>query len=258
MPSTHAQEILDRGYTIITDVLDAAQLVTASAALEEVFTSEIEVAREKKWHNNVYKVAYLLPQKHPFFRSLGLNPNLIPLIREILGPNCNLSNVNGLTMTPGGETQKLHMDAFESTPGNCIYINALHCLDDFTQANGGTRVVPFSHTKTWTRENLTPEMEKEAIYLNAKAGSVIAYNGALLHAGSRNTTDKPRRALHLYYHRSWAKPQWDYPRSLSPDVIERFTVEEKKLFGFYSVPQIYDVCTHEIVKPFGADPTLKH
>jgi ectoine hydroxylase-related dioxygenase (phytanoyl-CoA dioxygenase family) len=257
MSNKYADEILDRGYTIIPDVLDAAQLATARDALQEVFDSEKEIAKKKNWQNNIYQVAYLLPQKQEIFRSLGLNPRLLPIVQEILGQNCNLSNVNGLTMTPGGETQKLHMDAFESTPGTCVYINALHCLDDFTEANGGTRVVPNSHTRVWTKQNLTPEMEKEAIYLSAKAGSVIAYNGALLHAGSRNTTDKPRRALHLYYHRAWAKPQWDYPRSISPEVAEKLTIAQKRLFGFYGAPPIYNPVTHEVARPFGEDPALK-
>jgi ectoine hydroxylase-related dioxygenase (phytanoyl-CoA dioxygenase family) len=125
----------------------------------------------------------------------------------------------------------------------------LHCLDDFTKANGATRVVPESHKTVWTRQNLTPDLESQAIYLTARAGSVIAYNGALLHAGSRNTTDLPRRALHLYYHRAWAKPQWDYPRSFSPEVIAQLSREQKQLFGFFSVPQVYNPVTHEIARP---------
>jgi ectoine hydroxylase-related dioxygenase (phytanoyl-CoA dioxygenase family) len=253
----HANEILERGYTIIPDVLTADHLEIARAALQEIFDSEAPFARQKEWHTNVFQVAYLLPQKHRAFRSIGLNPRLLPIIQQVLGRGCNLSNVNGLTMIPGGDTQKLHMDAFESSPGTCIYINALHCLDDFTQANGSTRVVPYSHKKVWTRDTLTPDMEKQAIYLTAKAGSVIAYNGALLHAGSRNTTDKPRRALHLFYHRSWAKPQWDYPRSMSADVIAQLTTEEKRLFGFYSAPPLYDPATHEVARPFGDDPGTK-
>ena len=246
----HAQEILTQGYTVIPNVLDERQIKTALTALEEIFAAEAEVGKKRNWHNNTYKVAYLLPQKHAFFRSMGTNPNLLPIIQKVLGEDCNLSNVNGLGMTPGGEVQKLHMDAFESTPGTCVYINALHCLDDFNQANGGTRLVPGSHHKVWTRANITPEVEAQAVYMTAKAGSVIAYNGALLHAGSRNSTTLPRRALHLYYHRSWAKPQWDYPRSFSPDVLAQLTADEKKLFGFGSIPPVYDVVTHDTVRPF--------
>jgi ectoine hydroxylase-related dioxygenase (phytanoyl-CoA dioxygenase family) len=255
MKSEHAREILDQGYTVIPGVLDAEQVLAARAALEQIFARESEIGRERNWHNNVYKVAYFLPQKHAMFRGLGLNERLVPIIREILGKGCNLSNVNGLTMTPGGETQRLHLDAFESTPGTCVYINALHCLDDFSEANGGTRVVPGSHKKVWPREMITEEVEREAIYLSAKAGSVIAYDGALLHAGSRNGTDQPRRALHLFYHRSWAKPQWDYPRSFTTDVSAQLTTEQKSLFGFFDLPPIYNVATDKVVRPMGLRPS---
>lgn len=246
----HAAEILEQGYTVIPDVLDAQQIKTALDGLEKIFADEASVGPARGWHNQTYKVAYLLPLKNPFFRSIGLNPRLLPIIKSVLGDTCNLSNVNGLGMTPGGQIQALHMDAFESTPGTCMYINALHCLDDFNEANGGTRLVPGSHNKVWKNGSITPEIEKQAIYMTAKAGSVIAYNGALLHAGSKNTTQLPRRALHLYYHRAWAKPQWDYPRSFTPDVIAQMSPEEKQLFGFHSVPQVYNLKTHEIVQPF--------
>src|ERR1700689_1393023 len=100
----HANEILERGYTIIPDVLTADHLETARAALQEIFDSEAPFARQKEWHTNVFQVAYFLPQKHRAFRSIGLNLRLLPIIQQVLGRNCNLSNVNGLTMIPGGDT----------------------------------------------------------------------------------------------------------------------------------------------------------
>jgi ectoine hydroxylase-related dioxygenase (phytanoyl-CoA dioxygenase family) len=150
-------------------------------------------------------------------------------------------------MVPGGEPQSLHLDAGASTPGTCVYVNAVHCLDDFSRANGATRLIPYSQNQRWFGEEITDDLERKAIYIHATAGSVIAYDGALLHAGSRNTTNNSRRALHFYYHRSWAKPQWDLPRSFSPDVIAEMSDDEKHLFGFYSVPRIYNLATHEIV-----------
>ena len=116
MSNNHANEIIEQGYTIIPDILDASLLTAARTALQQVFDDEREMAKAKNWQNNINQVSYLLPQKHEIFRSLGLNPRLLPIVQEILGNNCNLSNVNGLTMIPGGQTQNLHMDAFESTP----------------------------------------------------------------------------------------------------------------------------------------------
>ena len=245
---THVNEILTQGYTIIPSVLSDAEIAQCRDALDAIFLDETEVGLRHKWHNNAFKVAYMLAQKHPVFRRMALNPKLLPTIQTVLGQDCNLSNVNGLAMVPGGEPQSLHQDASESTPGTCVYLNAVHCLDDFNQANGATRLIPQSQHEYWPREKNTADLESKAIYIHAKAGSVIAYDGALLHGGSRNTTEKSRRALHFFYHRSWAKPQWDLPRSFTPDVVAQMTDDEKRLFGFYSVPRLYNLLTHEIVE----------
>jgi ectoine hydroxylase-related dioxygenase (phytanoyl-CoA dioxygenase family) len=158
----------------------------------------------------------------------------------VLGEDCVINSLNGLTMVPGGETQRLHKDSV-SLPGHVLYINALHALDDFTVANGCTRVVPGSQNRTMDpdrplRLNCTDDAvlagyEKLAVPIEAPAGSLIAYDGGLWHAGSRNATDRPRRALHLFYCRPWVRPQWDFPRSLSPEVVAAMSDEERGIFG---------------------------
>lgn len=239
----HANELKSQGYTIVEGVLDRAEIDAANATLDQIFEREAPIGPQRHWHTNVHKVSYMLPQKHPLFRSVGLNPRVLPLMQMLLGPNCVLGSLNGLSMTPGGGTQHLHLDQPETVPGMVLYINALHTLDDFTRENGATRVVPFSQDRRMERG---VNYDAEAIYLEAPAGSLIAYNGGLWHAGSKNHTDRPRRALHLFYHRPWVKPQWDYPRSLSPEVVAEMTPEQRQLFGFNARPQWYDYRTDEV------------
>lgn len=237
----HAKEIEERGYTIIPDVLTAAQVARLRRSLDEVFESESDIAEARHWKTHQYRVAYMLAGKHDDFRRLPSNPRVLEIMKRVLGRGVNLASTNGLTMTPGGSIQELHRDQAMSIPGHVITINALHCLDDFTKENGGTRLVPFSHMKvTKGRLELDDEHEKEAVYMEAPAGSVIAYAGSLLHAGSRNTTDQPRRAVHLFYTRSWYKPQWDFPHSLPPAVIDDLSDAEKHLFGFGTQPNMFD------------------
>lgn len=246
----YTNEIAGQGYTVIPDVLTASQLTVARDALETVLARESRVGRAKGWQNRNHSVAYLLPQKHPFFRSVGTNPRLLPTVRGILGVDCRLGAVNGFSLHPGGEGQQLHMDAPQTTPGTCIYLNALHCLDDFGEANGGTRLVPYSQKSQRLRENANDASGYAPIFIRAPAGSVIAFDGAILHAASGNNTSAPRRALHLYYRRRWAVPDWDYPRSLSRAVRAALTQEEKTLFGFHDIPQVYDPLTHGTTQTF--------
>lgn len=167
-------------------------------------------------------------------------------MQMLLGPRCILGSLNGLSMTPGGKGQSLHLDQEETVPNAVLYINALHTLDEFTRENGCTRVVPGSQNRVMPRGEERAKIEEETVYLEAPAGSLIAFNGGLCHAGSQNKTDKPRRAIHAFYHRPWARPQWDYPRSLSPEVVASMTDEQKRLFGFRSRPQWYDWQTDEV------------
>ena len=230
-------------------MLDRAQIDEATAALEEIFERERELGPKRGWHNDIYKVSYLLPQKHELFRRFCFNPRVLPLMQMLLGESCVLASLNGLSMTPGGKTQELHIDQNETIAGAVLYVNALHALDDFTRENGCTRIVPFSQDRMFHRGKMDhAAMEKEAIYLEAPAGSLIAYNGGLWHAGSQNTTQKPRRCLHAFFSRPWVRPQWDYTKSLSPDIIAGLTKEQKKLFGFYAQAGWYDYKTDEFVR----------
>jgi len=86
-------------------------------------------------------------------------------------------------------------------------MNAIHVLADSTRENGCTRLVPGSHDRLWTGEPAAVERaEAEAIYVEAPAGSVIAYSGGLWHAGSRNRTSRERRAVHAFFVREWMQP----------------------------------------------------
>lgn len=252
MPMTleeHAEEIRTSGYTIVQNVINGTQLREARAALEDIFEREKDIGLERHWHNDVYKVAYMLPQKHPFFRSFAFNPNVLGLMRPLLGPGCMLASLNGFTMSPRGRNHPLHIDQFESVPGAVLSINALHVLDDFSIENGCTRVIPGSQDRVFNSREDAAAHEDEAVFLEAPAGSLIAFNGGLWHAGSRNSTDSPRRAIHAYYSRPWVRPQWDYTRGFTPDVVAQLTEEQKELFGFYAHSGWYDPESDQHVRP---------
>jgi ectoine hydroxylase-related dioxygenase (phytanoyl-CoA dioxygenase family) len=246
-----AHEIKTRGYTVIESVLSESQINEARLALDQIFCSEAELAQKRGWHNQSYKVAFMLPQKHAVFRSICLAPKVVSLMKVLLGDDCVISSLNGLAMTPGGKPQQLHRDSF-GISGHVLAINVLHTLDHFTRENGCTRVVPFSQDfETQTLGSVDKEnfqsLEEKAVYIEVPAGSVIAYDGAVVHAGSSNATDKPRRALHPLFTRAWLKPQWDMPASLSPQVVNQLSAQEKELFGFYCASKRYDCLSDDIV-----------
>lgn len=246
----YAAELTEQGYTIVEGLLDTRQTQEARDALQEIFDREAGIATARRWHTVKHQAAYMLPQKHELFRRLPLNEPLLSLMRLLLGERCVVSSLNGLTMVPGGEDQALHLDQPETVPNMVLTINAMHCLDDFTVANGATRVIPGSQNRLLPPGTERASYEDETIRLTAPAGSLIAFNGGLWHAGSRNTTDQPRRAIHAYYSRPWVVPQWNYPRSLSSDIAATLSDEQKRLFGYYAEPRWYDPRTDQIMYPW--------
>ena len=240
----HAQALRSRGYTVIEAILEAEEVAAARAALDTILQREARLAPRRGWHNDVCRIAYALPQKHALFRSFCQREPLLSLMRAVLGPRCVLGSLNGITMVPGGGEQKLHIDQPETVRGLVVTINALHTLDDFTPENGCTRVVPGSQERPWTGDPRGIESaEAEAVFVEAPAGSLIAYSGGLWHAGSRNRTTRERRAIHAFFAREWMQPQWDFPRSFSRGVVRQLTPEQRQLFGFAAGGLRYDART---------------
>jgi ectoine hydroxylase-related dioxygenase (phytanoyl-CoA dioxygenase family) len=245
----HAQEIQSRGYTIIHNVLDAEQIAAAKAAVTEIYTREDPIAEPRGWKNHSWRITYILPQKHALFRQLPLNPRLVPLMRGVLGNDCVISNMNALTILPCSDGQRLHKDN-DSLPGYPLCINALHAIDPFTRANGCTRLVPNSQQRAGYRDvegdrrfvqpGDADPMETDAVFAEMPAGSVLAYDGGLWHAGSRNQTGEPRRGLHFFYSRACMRPTYDFARSISPEVAAAMTPEQRAIFGLHLRQPWYD------------------
>ena len=104
-------------------------------------------------------------------------------------------------------------------------------LDDFTPENGATRMVPRSHA--WRRlpepGNAAPLPGEELV--TGKAGTVVVMNAHMWHGGTANRTDRPRRAMHVYYTR-WDKPQQQWQKKwLSTDLQARLGPDARRILA---------------------------
>src|SRR3954447_14740331 len=93
----HAQQIFDQGYTIVPNILSPDEVFAARDLLTEIFEKESKIGASRGWHTRQYKCSYMLPQKHEVFRNLPMRPRLLELVRRVLGEDCILSSLNGLT-----------------------------------------------------------------------------------------------------------------------------------------------------------------
>lgn len=248
-----AREIRDRGFTVIPDLLSPDEVGAAVRALDAIFDAESDIAAKNGWLTDAYRVTYMLPAKGATFTTLWDRPASVDIARAVLGPDPVLAAFNGMSMLPRGSGQSLHRDHPVPTPGVTLFLNVVCALDPFTTANGATRLVPGSHMSPTPRsETVTDgeraEMEGRAVTVELPTGSAVAFDAALWHAGSRNTTDAQRRALHMFFARPWVQPHWDFPASLPAGTAARLTERQRTLLGFGNTARRYDAKTRRVVR----------
>jgi ectoine hydroxylase-related dioxygenase (phytanoyl-CoA dioxygenase family) len=216
---------LDRdGYVPLPGVLSAAQLTVIRTLLAELLAAEgdqagIEVHQEA----GTDRLADLI-NKGAMFDPCFTDPTVLACVAQVLG-DFKLSSLNFRAALPGHGHQSLHADFGGPVPPEGYQVcNSIWLLDDFTAANGATRVVPGSHRNGQAvREALADPAapHPDEVLLIAPAGTVVVFNSHLWHGGTKNRTDRARRALHAYFARRSRGQQLDQKKYARPETMAR-------------------------------------
>lgn len=160
---------------------------------------------------------------------------VVAIADEILLPHCATYTIGSLTaidILPGESAQALHRDdslyPIENA-GMELLIGVMWALDDFTEENGGTRIVPKSHRflRSW---HLPDVSNWESTVM--KKGSVLFYLGSTWHGGGANQSDKPRLGLINTYSLGWLRPESNHYLETPPEVAQRFGPRMRALLGY--------------------------
>jgi ectoine hydroxylase-related dioxygenase (phytanoyl-CoA dioxygenase family) len=111
-----------------------------------------------------------------------------------------------------------------------LLLNMLIMLDDFTEENGATLLLPNSH-----KQNKKPSnnyFDNNSISVLGKAGDIIVWNSNLYHSSGNNKTNKIRRALPITFSLPYYKQLLDYPRAIGYDKYETFNASMAQLLGY--------------------------
>jgi ectoine hydroxylase-related dioxygenase (phytanoyl-CoA dioxygenase family) len=205
------------GYVIAHDVLDARELATLRAAVQEL----LDGARGVTDHTALYdledthtpdapRVRRLkMPhQHHAAFADLLRNPKVVSLLASLLGPDVRMQSCKLNLKSAGyGAAVEWHQDwaFYPHTNDDVLAMGVL--LDDFAPDNGPMMVVPGTHRgpifdhhhggvfvgamdPTRGDVDLTA-----AVPLIAKAGSITLHHARLVHGSALNTSGRPRNFL---------------------------------------------------------------
>lgn len=214
-----AQAKLDEdGFVVLEEFVEPSQLDRLAARLETLFREEgVAAGREFKQEPGSRRLANLV-DKGEVFRWAISHPDVLPWVSHVLGPQFKLSSLNARSANPHNRvTQPLHVDMAAIPDDRGYWVcNVIWMIDDFTPANGATRLIPGSHRWRRLPQDELEDLESphpDEILMTGKAGTVAVINAHLWHGGLPNQTDHPRCALHAFYCRR-DKPQQQYQKQL--------------------------------------------
>ena len=237
MTHAHALQLQEKGYCIIPDLVSPLGLDLLKEGLEVSFKKHREI--QIKNGNDIVTdgVALHVVLDHPIFLEflnyLFIQSGLGEFLRtEYFKSKFILNSMSGLNNLPNKPnfSSIIHRDLRFYTGDLPLMINALVMVDDFTEDNGPTLLLPYSHL--FEDKPTDEEFHKDAIKAIGKAGSVLLFNANVWHCSSLNTTDKGRIGLPITLTKSQMKQLLDYPRALGYDKKDTFSPEMQQLLGY--------------------------
>jgi ectoine hydroxylase-related dioxygenase (phytanoyl-CoA dioxygenase family) len=233
MTDADRRQLDEQGYLSLPGLMSAELLEAVRRRVDELFAQEGDRAgSEFKTEPGARRLANLV-NKGRVFEEVILTPEVLECMAHVLGPKFKLSSLNARSADPFSPCdQPLHCDSAALVDDLGYWVcNSVWMLDDFTPDNGATRMIPGSHR--WNR--LPPAgcypAHPEQQLVTGKAGTVVIMNAHMWHGGTANRTDRPRRAMHVYYTRR-DKPQQQWQKKwIGADVQARLTTEARLILA---------------------------
>ena len=228
----HAEEVAERGFTVVEAALDDGlvdDLVNALARLEDELGIE---PADNSFEGTHTRRIYNLLAHDAVFQRIPTHPAILPIVDAVLGDGALLSTLSSITIEPGETAQPIHADDQLipiAKPHDAVVCNSMLALTDFTEENGATRLVPGSHTA-----DASPEYGSHHPTVPAEMprGSVLIWHGSLWHGGGANRTDERRIGIANNYCAGFIRQQENQQLGLAPELVGHFEPRLQQLVGY--------------------------
>ena len=194
-------------------------------------------------------------------RELIAHPLVLDAVDKVLWPRkttFQLHLTQAITIGPGSHAQQLHRDQwcfdfFEFPDEVQVEVGTMFALDEFTEANGATRVALGSHRES---VDLRTASGFDTVPAEMPPGSIVLYTGRTVHGGGANTTDAPRIGINVDYALGWLRQEENQYLSVPLDVARELPEDIQRLMGYrqgaYALGYIDDARDPlEILRPTG-------
>jgi hypothetical protein len=210
----HVENTLRDGFAIIPDCFSEAEALEAKSEIDRLHGTAPKVGRSDFDGKRTNRVFSLLAKSRVFDKFCTI-PTVRALNDFFLDEECLLYIMESIVIQPGEKAQLLHHDDSPTRiprPRPAVTAATMICLDDYTESNGATRLIPGSHLWGSDRAGLDHEA-KTAV---CPRGSVIYFLGTTWHSGGQNRSSQPRYALTVQFCMPFMRPLDNLMLSVDP------------------------------------------
>ena len=228
-----AERVVADGYAILERAASPALVAELAAAIDRRMGELAVPFGANDFLGTRTRRLFNLLARDPLFAQVPVHEAVLPVVERVLDPECLLSSLTAIEMSPGETEQPLHADDGSiplAKPHAPITCTAIWALTDFTEANGATRLVPGSH-----RADHSPrrdERDAPSVSGAMPAGSVLVYHGSLWHGGGPNRTGARRLALIVNYCAGWLRQEECQLLALPREQVATFPPRLQALVGY--------------------------
>lgn len=228
-----AARVVEDGYAVLERAIEPALVRELSAAIDRRMAELAVPFGPNDFLGTRTRRLFNLLARDSLFAGVPLHDAVLPVVERVLDPECLLSSLTAIEMHPGETAQPLHADDGSiplQRPHVPITCTAIWALTDFTEENGGTRLVPGSH-----RVDHAPrrdERDAPGVAAVMPAGSVLVYHGSLWHGGGANRSAARRLAIVCNYCAGWLRQEECQLLALSREQVAAFPPRLQALVGY--------------------------
>ncbi len=253
------------GYCLVAGALSDADVAAIRARLEEQAAAEladgVRVTNEPHADATNQWLTMLVNKGEVLLDQL-FNPAALALVRHVVGEEFLLTAYEAHIVRKGGAPMAFHCDQWwlpmptapdanypragsltrqtirTGAPTRAkgpiwppVKLNCMFMITDFTEENGGTRLVPGSHLSGVQPDQEVPHTVPTVAAVGP-AGTVVIWEGRTWHSAGENRSTEERYGLVSYYGAPQARSLANFTLGTKAHVLKDASPELKKLLGF--------------------------
>jgi len=212
LSADQVRELDGRGFIVLQSAIEETQIKRLRLAYDHaVATADPDDVHTGRTTTRVTDFV----NRGPAFEEVYVLPALLDASHRIIGRPFKLSSMHARTLRPGMAAQPLHMDV-EWDSADWPLTGFILMVDEFRPDNGATRFVPGSH-----RLALENPAAQDEVKCFGEAGSMIIFNGSVLHGHSPNASACPRRSIQGAFIPRTGQAGNDFASRMQPETLER-------------------------------------